>query len=95
MCLSRIRSWPPLDITSRPLKVDLLKRWVAQRAINSRQKNLHIEMLCIFHLISGMLLLADDGHRVGKDCDEAPKVLAKASRAVVFKCLKKDIKGFE
>ena len=52
-------------------------------------------MLCIFHLISGMLLLADDGHRVGKDCDEAPKVLAKASRAVVFKCLKKDIKGFE
>ena len=48
-----------------------------------------------FHLISGMLLLADDGHRVGKDCDEAPKVLAKASRGVVFKCLKKDIKGFE
>ena len=52
-------------------------------------------MLRIFYLISGMLLLADNGHGVGNNCDEAPKVLAKASRRGVFKCLKRTIVDFE
>ena len=60
-------------------------------AINSRQKKTHIEMLRIVHLTSGILLLAQNGHGVGNDCDEVPKVLAKASRRGVFKCLKRNI----
>ena len=52
-------------------------------------------MLRIVHLTSGMLLLAQNGHGVGNDCDEVPKVLAKASRRGVFKCLKRNIVDFE